>query len=66
METILSELLSDPASAGRYLSKNTSSVIIEYLTDPPPLPYIKELTEITHYMKTRKSVYLLPEYSIHG
>ncbi len=29
------------------LNKNTTSIIIGYLTDPPPLPYLQELVRRT-------------------
>jgi hypothetical protein len=32
-----------------YLSKNTTGVIIGYLTDPPSLPYLKELLYRTSF-----------------
>ncbi len=33
-----------------FLSRNTSSVIIGYLTDPPPLPYLKDLLHKTRFI----------------
>ncbi len=38
INNFLSELLSS-----HYLSKNITSIIIDYLTDPPVLPYLEEL-----------------------
>ncbi len=42
MDINLSELLST-----QFLSKNTTSIIIGYLTDPPKLPYLDHLVKIT-------------------
>ncbi len=44
------EVISDHLST-QYLSKNTSGIIIGYLTDPPPLPFVEELTFKTAYIK---------------
>ncbi len=43
--TNLSELLS------AVLVKNTANVIIDYLTDPPVLPFVDELTCKTRYIQ---------------
>jgi hypothetical protein len=37
----------DKELLSRFLSKNTASIIIEYLTDPPPLPFNQELIRKT-------------------
>jgi hypothetical protein len=34
----------------RILSKNTTSIIVDYLTDPPPLCYINELEDKTAHI----------------
>jgi hypothetical protein len=31
----------------RFLSKNTAGIVIDYLTDPPPLPYLTQLKNMT-------------------
>jgi hypothetical protein len=33
------------------LVRNTSSIVIGYLTDPPPLPFIKELDRVMSQVK---------------
>ncbi len=40
----------EPIIQNRVGNKNVSTIIINYLTDPPPLPFIAELLDTTKWM----------------
>ncbi len=56
--TTLSELLSN------VLVKNTTNMIVDYLTDPPVLPFINELILKTIYLRLNDTIVCYSNYYI--